>query len=129
MADSKLSQYEDVKIEDGIFKYVLIEVTDPATSERKRIVAGTKSAEFHQEVAEPVLEELEELGLRGEILGGGRIQHNKADKFIKIYGYSVGFPWKDEPMHDVKICSLKFDVINWSDFRWTYSKKISRLQD
>jgi len=36
-------------------------------------------------------ESLRAKGLDCQCIGGGRILHEKSQKFIKVYGYSVGF--------------------------------------
>jgi hypothetical protein len=42
-----LAGVPDVDIEEGVFKYVLIEVLDSRSNERKRIVRGYAFAEYH----------------------------------------------------------------------------------
>ena len=41
------------------------------------------------------MNELGQLSIPYEVLGGGRISHSSADASIKVYGFSYGFPWKD----------------------------------
>ena len=43
----------------------------------------------------------ETLPVAHEVLGGGRIQADLANKKIAIYGHSIGFPWQGEFRHDL----------------------------
>ncbi|KAF4665889.1 14 kDa phosphohistidine phosphatase [Perkinsus chesapeaki] len=99
------------------FKYVLMEIDDPVGSEgeSRYLVRGLTWAEYHQDSANPSIEELEAAGLRWRILGGGRIKYNAMDKSMKIYGHSFGFPWPSGIYrHDIseRVCKeeLKDDV-------------------
>ena len=56
------------------------------------------------------------LGLDAQCLGGGRIEHRPQDKYLKVYGYSVGFGKADH----TKAVDLLKEVypnynIEWSD--------------
>lgn len=95
MVDAKLAAVPDVDIDEGIFKYILIKVYGPVASDgtepSKLIVRGFNRAEWHNDIYEEVSASIAGIGLDTECLGGGRIEHRPADKFIKIYGYSQGF--------------------------------------
>ena len=68
---------------DCRFKYVLMQLKD-----ERKVVRGDASAEYHAEVAERAR-------LPGaQVLGGGRIEVDAKTRKFKVYGYSVGFPWK-----------------------------------
>lgn len=41
------------------------------------------------DIYEKVEAEIERLGLKSDCVGGGRIQHDRFDKKIVVYGYSV----------------------------------------
>ena len=91
-----------VKIDaDATQKYVLIEATNVIEFTSKYLVRGDQWADYHKDAARDTLIELDELGVRYEVLGGGRIKHDSASKKIEIYGFSYGFPWADEPRHDL----------------------------
>lgn len=95
MVDAKLAAVPDVDIDEGVFKYVLIKVYGPVaadgTEPSKLIVRGYNRAEWHNDIYEEVSGSVAGLGLETECLGGGRIEHQPTQKFIKIYGYSQGF--------------------------------------
>ena len=81
---------------NGTFKYVLIEAyaTDPDKPDNehsKLLVRGNVRAEYHADVYDIEDERLRAKGLDGQCLGGGRIFHDPSKKFIRVYGYSVGF--------------------------------------
>ena len=82
-------------------RYVLIEATNVAEFASKYLVRGDQWADYHKDAALETLIELDELGVRYNVLGGGRIKHDSASKRIEIYGFSYGFPWADEPRHDL----------------------------
>jgi phosphohistidine phosphatase len=101
-APTALDAVVSVKIDaDAMQKYVLIEATSAAEFASKYLVRGDQWADYHKDAARDTLIELDELGVRYEVLGGGRIKHDTAAQKIEIYGFSYGFPWKDEPRHDL----------------------------
>lgn len=106
---------------NGTFKYVLIEAyaTDPAQPDKehsKLLVRGNLSAEYHADVFDVEDERLRAKGLDGQCLGGGRILHDPAKKFIRVYGYSVGFGRADHTK-TVEVLKTKYPdyTIEWSD--------------
>ena len=86
---------------EGIQKYVLVQASD------RYFVRGDPRASYHKDAARPLVEELRELGVAHEVLGGGRIQCDLANKKIEIYGYSYGFPWQGEYRHDLSAAVVK----------------------
>lgn len=72
----------------GIQKYVLVQAGD------RYFVRGDPRAAYHKDAALPLINELRNLGVAHEVLGGGRIVHDPANQQIKIYGHSFGFPWQ-----------------------------------
>ncbi|CAI8058101.1 14 kDa phosphohistidine phosphatase [Geodia barretti] len=85
-----MDQVADVDIEsDGVYKYILIKVSDKKSSASKMVVRGYSWADYHADILDRVSPKFHRLGLTYECLGGGRIDHNSRDKLIKIYGYSV----------------------------------------
>ena len=117
-----LEAWPSVRIDKGVFKYVLIEAyaTDPGTDTEhsKLLVRGLVSAEYHADVYEHEEELLRKSsgGLDCQCLGGGRILHEPQRKYIKVYGYSVGYGKAD---HTKSVELLKKHYpnyeIEWSD--------------
>jgi hypothetical protein len=70
--------------------------------EKRFIVRGYGWAEFHADIYEKVEEQLGKV--KSTCVGGGRIQHDSANKQILVYGYSVGFGCAD---HSVAVKLLK----------------------
>ncbi|CAG9806006.1 unnamed protein product [Chironomus riparius] len=93
--DARLDAVPLVEIDSGIFKYVLIKVYGKEDSDgkesQKSIVRGFLRAEWHADIYEEVSTSIRALGLDCECLGGGRIEHKKNEKRIKVYGYSQGY--------------------------------------
>lgn len=92
--EEALAALKAVIIDQGVFKYVLIEVTaeDESGQEVTRhLVRGFRAAEYHADIYEPEEESVRAQGLDAQCLGGGRIQHDPDRKYIKVYGYSLGF--------------------------------------
>eukprot|EP00045_Choanoeca_perplexa_P020486 m.4456 g.4456 ORF g.4456 m.4456 type:complete len:118 (-) comp6965_c0_seq1:1219-1572(-) len=100
---AKLVGVEDVDIEAGVFKYVLIKVIDNSSGESKLIVRGYAFAEYHDDIYQHVRPVIEALGLETDVLGGGRIKYTK-DEEILVYGYSVAFGQAD---HSRAVALLK----------------------
>eukprot|EP00439_Symbiodinium_sp_Y106_P007529 s7433_g1.t1 len=104
----------DVIIDEGTFKYVPL-----PRLERKYLVRGTLGAEFHKDVALPYVRAYLKDGFGVEILGGGRILHDVPRGFLKIYGFSYGFPWADGTGHEIsaEVCSNFFSgyEVDWTN--------------
>lgn len=47
------------------------------------------SLQLTADIYERVGEDIERMGLKSECAGGGRIQHDKSEKKILVYGYSM----------------------------------------
>jgi len=107
---------------EGTFKYVLIEAyaTDPENPEsdehRKLLVRGNRGAEYHANAYDDEEELLMAKGLDCQCLGGGRILHEPDKKYIKVYGYSMGFGRADHTK-TVEVLQKKYPDYNieWSD--------------
>jgi len=90
----RLEAIPDVEIDDdGVFKYVLIEVADAKDeSVKKFVVRGNAESEYHADIYEPFCRKTEgPLSMDCQCRGGGRIKHDAADKKILVYGYSMGY--------------------------------------
>ncbi|CAE7233378.1 PHPT1 [Symbiodinium natans] len=104
-----LEQLPDAIIDEGTFKYVLLRVT-AASGEKKYLVRGTLGAAYHKDVALPYVRAYLKEGFGVEVLGGGRILHDVPRGFIKIYGFSYGFPWAEGTGHEIsaEVCKNYF---------------------
>ncbi|XP_064395076.1 14 kDa phosphohistidine phosphatase-like isoform X2 [Halichondria panicea] len=121
-----MDSVNDVMIdEDGVFKYILIELCEKkrggsgsGEQRKKLIIRGFEWAEFHADILDRVSPKFDQLGLTYECLGGGRIRHDKQQQSIHIYGYSVGFGQADHGKAQELVC-LKYDYpeanITWSN--------------
>merc|ERR1719369_2397009 len=97
MTEKDFAAVPDVDIDSGVFKYVYIR-------------------EYQADVYDKTESELTSAGLDCECLGGGRIEHRPDKKYIKVYGYSMGFG-KANHQKSVKILKTKYSdyEIVWSD--------------
>eukprot|EP00937_MAST-01D_sp_MAST-1D-sp2_P008052 g8052.t1 len=87
MADV-VAQIPSVDIGEGAhFKYVLVQASTPELQFRT-FVRGDSAAEWHADVAQPLLEELAAVGLQGDVLGGGFMSHMPAAKRVYVWGAS-----------------------------------------
>ena len=75
------ARFPAVEIDEGRFKYVLIQATNPA-GKILHLVRGYAGDGYHYHVhaATPTVNKLQEAGWQYEVLGGGRIQHSAAAK-------------------------------------------------
>uniref|UniRef100_A0A915Q0G1 Sex-regulated protein janus-B n=1 Tax=Setaria digitata TaxID=48799 RepID=A0A915Q0G1_9BILA len=111
-----LDDVPDAKIDsNGVFKYILIKVTEKASRKEKLIVRGYAHCPFHGDI----LDETEkELGPSYELqcLGGGRIKH-KSEHNILVYGYSQGYGPAD---HQKSVDILK---VAYPSYKITFSNE------
>ncbi|KAH9261779.1 hypothetical protein BASA81_000435 [Batrachochytrium salamandrivorans] len=86
--------------EDAVQKYAIIAVYrsgsqgDDDNGSARYFVRGSRHASYHKDAARPLVEELRQLQVPFEVVGGGRISHRSQGE-IKVYGFSYGFPWKN----------------------------------
>ena len=74
----------------------------------------------HRNVAEPFVETLEECGyISIQILGGGRIECDRNEKKILIYGFSYGFGRAD---HEISQNVVREDP-RYKDFKISWSNE------
>ena len=80
-------RFPAVDIDTGMFKYVLIEATNPA-GQTYHLVRGHTGVKYtyHIDVARETINELQKAGWKHDVLGGGKIEHDAEAKTIKIYG-------------------------------------------
>ena len=121
MNKSSFDSVADVDIDSGVFKYVYIRVycdnpEDEDDRHEKDIVRGYNFAEYHADVYDKTESEVTGAGLDCECLGGGRIEHRPESKYIKVYGYSMGFG-RANHARAVEILKTKYKdyTIEWSD--------------
>ena len=88
------AEFPAAKIDAGVFKYVLIEASDPASGSVVHLVRGDLRAAYHKDAARATTEALAAAGWPYKVLGGGRINHDEDAKSILVYGFSYGFPWQ-----------------------------------
>ncbi|XP_072014572.1 14 kDa phosphohistidine phosphatase-like [Amphiura filiformis] len=100
---ASLDSVADVDIDpSGKFKYILIEVEKGG--QKKSIVRGYKWAGYHADIYDQVCSELEPKSFNCECVGGGRIEHNKNEQTLFVYGYSMGF---GKANHEITVEKLK----------------------
>ena len=113
-----LETLPEVIIDEGTFKYVLLRAS-VTSGEQKYLVRGTVGAEYHRDVAIPYVRAYLKDGFGIEVLGGGRILHDVQRGFLKIYGFSYGFPWVDGAGHEIsaEVCARYFSgyEVTWTD--------------
>ncbi|XP_018424550.1 PREDICTED: 14 kDa phosphohistidine phosphatase-like [Nanorana parkeri] len=103
---AQLDSVTEVQIDpEGVFKYILIRVSAGAaeTDPHRDVVRGTKSAEYHNHIFDKVNPEIQALGLQCKCLGGGKIEHNSAEKKIRVYGESTGYGRADHAVAAEKL--------------------------
>lgn len=81
----------DVKIDGGVFKYVLLRVSSPREACSKLIVRGDSRAAYHDHIVSVTRAEVAEIddSLLVEVLGGGRME--VLGTLNRVYGYSAAF--------------------------------------
>ncbi|KAI6201843.1 hypothetical protein M3Y96_00885500 [Aphelenchoides besseyi] len=108
---SGLESLADVDIDSkGKFKYILIEVKDTKSNERKHIVRGYARCGYHADILGE-MESKAPKGLSLNCVGGGRILHEPENKKLKVYGYSQGFGQADHKI-SVQILQKKYPDYN-----------------
>ncbi|CEM29153.1 unnamed protein product [Vitrella brassicaformis CCMP3155] len=112
-----LDDIPQVEIDAGVFKYALIEATDPSTKERKPFIRGSTDASYHYQAAMMVTDRLDALGIDYEVTGGGRIRHSPANKEIEIYGYSNAYGRADHAV-TAELCQQKYPnyKVTWGNY-------------
>jgi phosphohistidine phosphatase len=113
-----------VQIDEGTFKYVLIETTrtpgGSLLSPPRLLVRGHVGANYHKDAARATTQALALAGWEYTVLGGGRIRHAIAAKEILVYGHSYGFPWGAEgSRHADTVEVLKRKFPDYASIAWT----------
>jgi len=118
-AQQRLDAIPPVEIDEaGVFKYVLILVADAKDeSEQRLVVRGNADAEYHADIYEEFCRKTEgPLGMDCQCRGGGRINHNAAEKKILVYGYSMGYGKAD---HTVAVDLLKKEYKDYNSITFS----------
>lgn len=93
--DSILKRIPIVKLASGKWKYVLIQLTVDGEEGAIVVVRSYAHCAFHADNFAVCMRELKEefngKGVRGRVLGGGRVEHDFALKRAFVYGYSKTF--------------------------------------
>lgn len=87
-ADPAAEPLPAVEIDEGVFKYVLVEAR--CGDATMLIVRGYNGCPYHQDVLEEAESKAPKWSMRP--LGGGRIEHRPGPATINIYGYSQARP-------------------------------------
>ncbi|KAG6541224.1 hypothetical protein Mapa_017385 [Marchantia paleacea] len=90
------SEVPTVDIDEGTFKYVLINIEDDQ-GHQKLLVRGRKALPYHSDIFEETRKLLKKLGLNLQVsqLGGGRIDHNPDQRTLRVYSSSQAFGQAD----------------------------------
>ena len=82
-----------VEIAEGKWKYVqmICAASGAKGQQRKTIVRSYAGLRFHAENYERAADELQSMGVKCTVVGGGRINMSHGDRKINIYGYSKTF--------------------------------------
>ncbi|KAG0625547.1 hypothetical protein M758_2G064100 [Ceratodon purpureus] len=81
---------KSVEIDEGVFKYVLMCISDDEGRE-KLIVRGNGKLAYHSDILKATEEEVKDVGLQVSQLGGGRIDHNAKERKLHVFSSSQGF--------------------------------------
>lgn len=110
-----------VEIDQGVFKYVLLRLSDPRDSRKsKLLVRGHAAAAYHNHILQATKAEVQRAVPGGQhfdvqVLGGGRIEHYPEQQVVSVYGYSAAF---GPAVHEVAAGLLKkwlpFHNVTWS---------------
>jgi len=114
-------QVPEVDIDQGVFKYVLLRLTDSKhSSKSKLLVRGSSAAAYHNHILQHTKAQLQQLSagaLDVQVLGGGRIEHYPEQQVISVYGYSAAF---GPAVHEVAAGLLKKWYPFYSHVTWSY---------
>jgi phosphohistidine phosphatase len=117
------NQVPQVEIDEGVFKYVLLRLTDSSSGRSKLLVRGAAAAAYHNHILQHTKGQLQKLCPQGtlqlDVLGGGRIEHYADHKVISVYGYSAAF---GPAVHEVTAALLQrwYPFYDASSITWSY---------
>ncbi|WIA32279.1 hypothetical protein OEZ86_003125 [Tetradesmus obliquus] len=116
-------QVPQVEVDEGVFKYVLLRLTDSSSGRSKLLVRGAAAAAYHNHILQHTKGQLQKLCPQGtlqlDVLGGGRIEHHADQKVISVYGYSAAF---GPAVHEVTAALLQrwYPFYDASSITWSY---------
>ncbi len=84
-------QLPAVSFDIGVFKYVLLRLTQETTGRSRLLVWGHTAAAYHNDILQRCKARANKLGLSVDVLGGGRIAHDPVEQCISVYGYSAAY--------------------------------------
>lgn len=84
-----LEDIPSVHIDPGTWKYVQIRLRKDGNE--KLVVRAYRGLRFHAENYETAMRKFRPLGIRGDVIGGGRIKYDPEEKQVSVYGYSKTF--------------------------------------
>jgi phosphohistidine phosphatase len=97
-----------VELDEGVFKYVLLRLTDSSSGKSKLLVRGAAAAAYHNHILQHTKAQVQKLCPKGtlqlDVLGGGRIEHYAEQGVISVYGYSAAF---GPAVHEVTAALLR----------------------
>jgi phosphohistidine phosphatase len=101
-------QVPQVELDEGVFKYVLLRLTDSSSGKSKLLVRGAAAAAYHNHILQHTKAQVQKLCPNGtlqlDVLGGGRIEHYAEQGVISVYGYSAAF---GPAVHEVTAALLR----------------------
>jgi phosphohistidine phosphatase len=116
-------QVPQVEIDEGVFKYVLLRLTDSSNGRSKLLVRGAVAAAYHNHILQHTKSQLQKLCPQGnlqlDVLGGGRIEHYADQKVVSVYGYSAAF---GPAVHEVTAALLQrwYPFYDAANITWSY---------
>lgn len=80
-----------VRIDEGVFKYILARVRHVETGASTLVVRGDLRAGYHDHLLGHLRSEAALHGLEVDVCGGGRMEHHAEQQVVQVYGYSSAF--------------------------------------
>lgn len=97
-----------VIIDQGVFKYILLRLTDQQSGRSKLLVRGAAAAAYHNHILQHTKTQVQQIDSQGQlkldVLGGGRIEHHPEQGVVSVYGYSAAF---GPAVHEVTVGLLR----------------------
>lgn len=95
-----------VALDAGTFKYVLIRALSADGSNSTLLLRGDTRAAYHNHILQAAKAEAAAVdpGLRLEVVGGGRMEHQAEVGLVSIYGFSAAF---GQAPHEVSAALLQ----------------------
>ncbi|XP_026479954.1 14 kDa phosphohistidine phosphatase-like [Ctenocephalides felis] len=107
---AKLKSIPVVDIDcDGVFKYILVHLCAYDPKDNKVLVRGYARAKWHSDIFKEVETKVKEIvkGVDVRCLGGGKIDHERDYKQIKVFGTSQKYG-KADHRQTVQLLKVKY---------------------